>query len=205
MSLKELRELTRSLDTKKKEFQELQSELKLKDQFRLYAQASKNKKKLRETLKSSPRSHLENFFSRIRFDYLGLSLLIAIIAAGYFYLHSNGIISSPLQRGKYQVTVSAEEDKNRSIAEAVQNLMQEVKSREQPPSLALAKLFNTGNQEKINRFISETDSLNLKSIVYVKNENCYYASALTDKDRNITFRLNQLSGEYKISSIDIED
>ena len=101
MSLKELRELTRSLDTKKKEFQELQSELKLKDQFRLYAQASKNKKKLRETLKSSPRSHLENFFSRIRFDYLGLSLLIAIIAAGYFYLHSNGIISSPLQRGKH--------------------------------------------------------------------------------------------------------
>lgn len=203
MSLKEIRGITRNMDVKKKEFQKLQSELKLKEQFRLYAQATKNKRKLHKKQESSPRVHIENFFSKIRFDYLGLSLVIAIIASGACYLHSKGIISSPLQRAKYQVTASTDENKNRSIAGTVQSLMQEVKSRKQSPSLA--KLFNTGNQDKINSFIMETDSLNLKSIVYVKNENCYYASALTDKDRNITFRLNQISGDYKISSIDIED
>ncbi|MFA6569246.1 MAG: hypothetical protein WCS96_13620 [Victivallales bacterium] len=203
MSLKELRELTRNLDIKKKEFQKLQSELKLKEQLRLYSEASERKKKIQDDLQPSAHLHLENFFSRIRFDYMGLSLLAAIIACECFYLSSNGIISSPLQRGKYQVTVSTGEDSNRIIAATVDKLMREVKSRKQPP--ALAQLFNTGNQEKINSFMKETDSLQLKTIVYVKNEDCYYASALTDKDRNISFRLNRIADDYKISSIDIED
>ncbi|MFZ2655787.1 MAG: hypothetical protein WAX69_12720 [Victivallales bacterium] len=203
MSLKELRETARNLDSKKNEFQKLQGELKLKEQLHLHAEAARSKKKIQANLQSSSYIHIENIFSRIRFDYIGLSVLVAIIAAEGFYLHSKGIISSPLQRAKYQVTISTEESSNRNIAATVDKLMQEVKARKVSPSLA--QLFNTVNQEKINSFISETGSLSLKTIVYVKYENCYYASALTDKDRNITFRLNRLEGDYRISSIDIED
>lgn len=203
MSLKELRALTRSLDVKKKEFQKVQSALKSKEHLRLYSEASKNKKRIQASLQSSTRIQIGSFFSKIRFDYLGLALLAAIIAAECVYLHRNGILSSPMEMGKYQVTASNDENNNRAIAGTVDKLVQEVKSRKM--SASLEKLFNTGNQEKINSFMMETNNLNLKAIVYAKNENCYYASALTDKDRNITFRLKQTAGDYEISSIDIED
>ncbi|HCE42628.1 MAG TPA: hypothetical protein DET40_03670 [Lentisphaeria bacterium] len=202
-SLKELREVTRNLAGRKKQFQKLQEVNKYKEQIRLHSEAARNKNKIQADLQSSAYIHIENYFSRIRFDYIGLSILVAIIAGECFYLHANGIINSPLQGAKYQVTVCTEESSNRVISATVDKLMQEVKSNKGNPSLA--QLFNTVNQDKIKSFMSETDSLDLKTIVYVKNEDCYYASALTDKDRNITFRLNRLEGDYKISSIDIED
>ena len=202
-SLKELRELTRNMESKKKDFQKLQTESKLKEQLSLHAEAAKNKRRCQAKLQVSTHIQIENYFSRIRFDYIGLSVLAAIIVGECFYLHSNGIISSPLQRAKYQVTVSTEENNNRLISATVDKLMQELKSQKENPSLV--QLFSTGNQDKINSFMRETGYLSLKTIVYARNEDCYYASALTDKDRNITFRLNQLSGDYRISSIDIED
>jgi len=198
-----MRELSRNLDIKKKEFQKSQTEARMKEHLRLHEEATNSKNKIRRNLGASSHLHVENFISGIRFDIIGLCVLSLIIIGECFYLYKQGIIISPMQKGRYEVAVSTSNDNNRNIENAVNRIAQEIKERRENPSLE--QLFNTSNPEKIKSFLKETNSMDVKTIIYAKSEKCYYASALTDKDRNVSFKLNMLAGDCRISSIDIED
>ncbi|GEM_PF-5060145 len=202
-SLKELRDLSKSIHEKKKEFQKVQFENKKKEQSRLHDEALKNKSRIQENLGSSSHIYIESFFSRIRFDIIGACALVMIIVVEGYYLHRQGIISSPLQKAKYEVVACKAEDESRNIEAAVEKIEQEI--REHKAAETLSQLFSTSNPDKINAFLKETNSLDVKAIVYAKGENCYYASAMTDRDRNVSFKFNHLAGDFKVCAIEIED
>ncbi|HBC87826.1 MAG TPA: hypothetical protein DCZ94_12800 [Lentisphaeria bacterium] len=201
-SLNDIRNLAKDLELKRKEYQNTQNAEKCREYSRLHAEALKNKSKIQKNIASSKFVQVETFISRIRFDYIAISILFLVIASETFYLYKTGIISAP-SYGKYAVKNLPDETKNNDIASSIDRLIQDVKSENANESLS--KLFNTNNPDKIRSFITETDKINVQNVVYVKNEHCYYASALTNRDRTVTLKFDQLAGDCRISSIDIED
>ncbi len=201
-SLQELRDSMNEIKAKQAEQQKRMQEEKQRHQKNLYGEALATKQKVRESIVSSKYIAVEDAISRIRFDYVAAALLLIIIAGETSYLYRSGIITFS-STASYAATSMPDEAVSISASADMQKIIAQIKSKEHYPELE--NVFNTNNKAKLERFLKETNEIALKNILFSRNENCYYASAVTDKDRTVTFKLRKSDDAYSLESIDIED
>jgi hypothetical protein len=134
----------------------------------------------------------------LKLEYCFLALIAVAAGIEIIYLFNAGELNL-FRFGNNNLSPITKNSEINAIQESADRFIAELKSNQNE-----FRYINTDNPLKL-KLLGETKNLEIYNIAFDKNEKCYYANALADAEKNISFKFTRNSGNYIVAGIDIED
>jgi cytochrome c-type biogenesis protein CcmH/NrfG len=197
--MSEIRNLSRLVREKNEEHKRSLTQSKDDEYKNLLSKAKKNHIERTEAQKNSlNQNYIMRVLGNLNPEYCFLALIAIAVSIEMIYLFNAGELNL-FRFGNNNLSPITKNSEVNAIQESANRFIAGLKSNQNEFRYA-----NTDNPLKL-KFLGETKNLEIYNIAFDKNEKCYYANALADAEKNISFKFTWDSGNYIVAGIDVED